>query len=558
MFNKIFSTSLLSLVFCCLEPVLSFSEPEKKETKEEKKEATKTAPSLYAVYQQEGPTCPFIAWVNLEKIRAMRQRGKGRIQFQDQDFTTKIQSYALVLPQIRSLDRIYDDLRANCDSAYYGYEQLLRAEGIKDTERFAEDGTPIDQMDESPLDRARRVHNSPYNFKKESIDSGPRRRLPILTKKNDNTLYYYSYKTRKATPLPMIPESERNEKTDHPLDVWGDEEAPLVWTFRFSDEILTEMGIRREELNRVIHTTDYPGAKNTYFISAASNHNFNKEYFYEAGTFQHMLFACGLKEDNSSYGAKDDSLAAQACRDLQHALRSDPLNPWSKLNKEDLFEYHLAEIFRANPDLKKMAQATVNFFNNPYGFYRESLELFDSQKKTRKKLSEKQRFMPGEDQLLAYYFSSQLRFLAAASIGIEAIIAISELEDELDAEIIQALKAGDNSGGLPTLKDIIAASQKPYTHNEEELSFLDTWARIKAIFDKAVLYTLQKVDFVSFSGHGYVMSFDEDLLKQQTHTHKQLATALGFVMWDSTYGKGLKPFYRRLGKSSDKVQLRED
>jgi hypothetical protein len=54
------------------------------------------------------------------------------------------------------------------------------------------------------------------------------------------------------------------------------------------------------------------------------------------------------------------------------------------------------------------------------------------------------------------------------------------------------------------------------------------------------------------------MSFDEDLLEQQTHTHKKLATALGFVMWDSTYDKGLKPFYRRLGKTSDTVQLGEE
>jgi len=62
-------------------------------------------------------------------------------------------------------------------------------------------------------------------------------------------------------------------------------------------------------------------------------------------------------------------------------------------------------------------------------------------------------------------------------------------------------------------------------------------------------------DFVSFSSHGAVISFDEDLIAMQEHRSGPAAQKLGFEMWDSGYDKGLSPFYRKAGTEEDKVRF---
>jgi hypothetical protein len=55
-------------------------------------------------------------------------------------------------------------------------------------------------------------------------------------------------------------------------------------------------------------------------------------------------------------------------------------------------------------------------------------------------------------------------------------------------------------------------------------------------------------DWVSFSGHGVVMSFDEDLIARQNERkidNLPLAQDLGFAEVNSVHGKVLDVFYRQ-------------
>lgn len=518
-------------------------------------------PSQYAVYQQQGPTCPHISWTNLEKVRQMRERGSGRLTFQDEDFVTKIHSYAVFLPKIRSLDRIYEDLRSS-GGAYAQYETQLREEGIRSEARFARNGAAVDKIDTLPTSKARRAYFSPYNIKVDDEPGRMLRWLPILQNPMDENLYYYSYSSGATYPLENSSVTASTAANDGGVYLWKFDFGNLDNTKRvkchFTDDMFREMGIDGQELSTYIQNgRDFLGSSNAYFLKASIDDTRHKECFYDAGTFQHMLFAAGLNKDNTPFDDADDSLPAQASREFRRALAANPTNPWGKINKEDLFEFHLANIFKENPELKERALHAVNYYNDPWKYYQESFDLFDSVGPGKKSLSQKQDFMPGEDQMLAYFFAGELRFLSVASISMDALVSVQELDDELGRGVVRTMRALSWLPGVPSHKKVVkAATERKYGGGKDKYSFLDTWTAIKKVFKDTVIDPLGKVDFVTFYSHGCVISFDEDLVDQQAHEFKDVAKTLGFETWDSTYD-GLNPFYRRPGTQADRLTFED-
>ncbi len=504
-------------------------------------------PSKYAVHQQMGPVCPHLPWLNLTKVRDMRRGQDGAIVMQAQDFATKLHSYAYFLPRIRVLDRMYDELRA-ANGAYSQYELGLRAEGIKEEKRFDGEGRRIENMDENPLDKARRPSYSPYNFQ-----HGDRmlRVMPLLLK--DGKLHFFNHETGATTPIKEIesytddnsfglyvpkPESTAKGFVRENIYQWYDFEPCMLET----------MGISKNELTwQVAYTEKFAGFDQGFCLNAFKDYRMNAEYFYDVGTFQHMLFACGVKNDNTTFAEDDDSLETAAYREFRAALNKNPKNPWFSINKDDLFEYHLAEIFKNNSELKQKAMLSVGYYNDCWKYYQESLNLYDSDDKdARTQLIDKKHLLPGEDQMLAYMFSNQLRFLWAASISMDALVTVEELEENMGKEALQAARATGMRDEI-----ILAAHAKKYNLDGGEFSFLDSWAEIKrALQEKGV-----NRDLVSFSSHGSVISFDDDLVRMQNHESRPTAEALGFEMWDSYYDKGLKPFYRAAGDESDLIRF---
>jgi hypothetical protein len=510
---------------------------------------TDHAPSKYAVLQQQSGVCPYIPWTNLQKIRAIRERGNGVIRFQDEDYITKIQSYAAFLPQIVALDHMYRDLNKS-GGDYHKYEQTIFTEGIRSDRRYTEAGSSIQPMKffgaAPSIEEKRRQFFSPYNVQFHGDLHKMHRWVPILCKPETTDFYFYDYRTNSAVQL----EKPENWSSDAIyLSTVGSN--PQGDFYLLTDEMYQQMGLKQEEVKNYLYTEPkVMGFSQCHYIEAFPDRD-RIQCLYDTGTYQHMLFACDVKPDNTSFAEDDDSLEAKAYREYHQAVVANPLNPWSHLNKEDLFEYQLAVIFSKNPALKAKAMESVNFFNNAWIIHTESFDLYDNNAEPRTKLSAKQHFMPGEDQMLSYYFSHELRMVWSASISADAVIALNELEDVIGEDKV----AGLQKLGLSEKEIIIEALKPKYGPAEASYSFMDTWDEIKQVLKAQVIDPLNKKDMVSFSSHGSVISFDEDLIAMQNHEDRPTAQRLGFVQWDSLYDQGLKPFYKRAGTEDDAIRF---
>lgn len=490
-------------------------------------------PSTYAVWQQEGATCPFIAWDNLQKVRGMRRGSEGAIQITPEDCVTKLQSYAWFLPRMRAFFQDEEDLR-QANGAYAAYDADIRQNGIKSDYIFTADGTNINELHYvNPLNQARRNAYTPYNFENKGNDNW----LPVLVKNGQQ--YVYDYVTKVAKPLET-----------------------------FKDEDLVLRGFTRSEIL-------YPQTKKTKFGSEADYYIFPDNFYHEntkscpgyttrrylIGTYQHMLFACGI--DNQNLPIAEGSPLFPAYREFHDKVSSNPLNPWSTVNKEDLLEYHLTEVFKADKTLAAKAKLAVAFYNSCWTYYKESLDFYDGPNaKTAIKMSNKQQYLPGEDQCLAYYVASQARLLWAASISTDAVIAVTELDEDLGEDGVDMLKKVSWIPGAPSAENIIKEAQDKKFSLEtswfasNKFSFLDVWKEIQPPLLK---HLAGRKDVVTFFGHGCVSSFDSDLVKHSLpcHANKEVAQELGFTMWESLYDRGLKPFYRRPGTQKDVMIFEE-
>lgn len=513
-------------------------------------------PSKFIVYQQQGPTCPYIPFVNLEKVEQIRKRENGKIVFKDSDFVTKFQSYAWFFPRIRTLDQTYENLR-QAKGAYFRYEEELREKGVKKTERYNNKGVVIEKIDFWSTDQARRGSYTPYNIKIEKKENlwSERRWIPFLYSEKKDQLYFYDVESSKTILIEKNEDNKlgENNYTNGSIYIIKEKQYNLE-SYKFTNEILFKLNIKKEEIEKFrVQPIQLPilGFKYGYYIQPSSEDKYNLEHFYDVGTYQHMFFACGVNRNNESFTNESKEWAAY--EEFHMEMTKTPLNPWKTIDKEVFFEYHLTNIFKNNKDLKEAAMESVNFYNNCWKFYQESFDLYDAPKEPRIKFSDKQEFLPGEDQMLAYLFSSQLRFVWAASIGNEAVIEIEELEEELGKTTTNLLKKFESFPIVPSAKKIIKAAEDPkYGIKGSNYSFLDTWEKIKFEFLKhRKEENSDRLDYVSFSGHGCVISFDEDLIKLQPHENKDVAKRLGFEMWDSLYDKGINPFYRCQGTKDD-------
>ncbi len=515
----------------------------------------KKLPSTFAVYQQEGPVCPYISWVNLDKVRQMRTRGGGKITFQDSDYSTKINSYAKFLPRLRVLDQMYDNLRS-AGGAYAQYEKVIRTQGIISSRIFDANGIPTVTMDPDLVSQAIRTAFTPYNILVDP-EYPIKRWLPILQYSLTNQLYFYDFHDNKTTQLPMV-STESNGAIIMNVTINNGVEPTSSFSearVALQPSMLEKMGVNAKQIECPITEQKTFGFKTGYFVPVTDDTTLCQEYYFDVGSFQHMLLACGVHTDNSTFSDEDVSLEAMASRELQEAIKADPRNPWADLVKEDLFEYHLAEIFKDNEDLKYRTMAAVDYYNNYWQIYEESFDFYDAPAEPRTKLSQKQRFMPGKDQMLAYLFSNQLRFLWAATISSDAVQAIEGVEERIPEAMSEQLHREDrNLREFDAEQVILSALYQKFGIGDEQFSFFDMWKEIRALFLQRIA-PLQKQDFVTFSNHGSVISFDQDLVQLQHHETPHIAKELGFAVWDSLYEKVLRPFYQRPGTEEDVIKF---
>jgi hypothetical protein len=252
-----------------------------------------------------------------------------------------------------------------------------------------------------------------------------------------------------------------------------------------------------------------------------------------------MLMALGISSDGEEITVDDPMYDAIA--DLRQSMQSDVHNPWNgqangAFQKEYFFEYLLAQIFKADKQLMQEAEKVSSCYFKGMSYYRRLDGLVDDQRNSYRERVHK--YLPKEHLMLAYYFSANLRYLWAAAKSNTAFNAVIETGDIGPESLLDVIGAAWPEFPSATKYIYTLLSSKP-----EKPSFMTVWQKVKERL-------LQKIgphmDLVSYSGHGIVLSFANDIIKLQNTSpiaRRDLMDKLGFAVIDSYYSNKLQPFY---------------
>lgn len=287
--------------------------------------------------------------------------------------------------------------------------------------------------------------------------------------------------------------------------------------------------------HKVLYQTSYSslgyemGFKHRYLPEQAETNS-----YYMSSLLQLMLFAMGVDKDNNAI--EIDHPLYEAHKALKTEMGSSQTNPWGlpSFNKENCLEYHIANMIKKDPSLKEKMEKTVNLFFPAWKYYKDMDNCYDSaDPNTRRSMTERKQWLMGEEQFLAYCFVMNARFLWAASISREAFNAVLEV----DPILANLMKLPFVPGPNQLMRNAQQKTMNGY-------SYLDVWQEIQ---ESMIVNKDVPKELVSFSGHGIVMSFHHDLIKQQMQQgveSPKVMKALNFAVIDSYYGEQLNPMYR--------------
>lgn len=235
---------------------------------------------------------------------------------------------------------------------------------------------------------------------------------------------------------------------------------------------------------------------------------------YTFGLAKLMFLTLGIDENNQPLTASSDQFGVS--QELQLLVREDvEFNPWSPrfFDKENFIQYKLAEMFINDPALFAQAQEVVDILPfklwENYKVFLESIKkrtLYRFNRRAYDYNQVKQYFL-GDEQALAYFFTQQVRQLWYGTLN----------EEIFNNYVNQAWsvleKYGISNDAVQhdrLFTGLVTCALLKKTIGSEELSFLDVWRRIVEKFKQC-----DRKHWVSFDGHGWVISFDKQLIALQ-------------------------------------------
>lgn len=247
------------------------------------------------------------------------------------------------------------------------------------------------------------------------------------------------------------------------------------------------------------------------------------------GTYKLLLLNLGLDASHQAMTAVHPDAGAVA--ELQMAMR-EANTPWSleQCKKEHLIEHALTTLFQQDQALAAKVQRHVDFFFRVWGRYEHDLSQLCNGQGHAFTAQAIDRYLPGKEQMLAYSLMKNVQFLWVSAMSSTAFCRHMALP-----KIAQ---------WLPFVPGPSQYRKAAY-QQKEGTNFIEIWKEVVARLQAA--YPQQK-DWVSFSGHGMVFSFDPDMLQQQNRrsiSDSLLANDLGVAGIDSLYGKEMDVFYRQ-------------
>jgi hypothetical protein len=145
-------------------------------------------------------------------------------------------------------------------------------------------------------------------------------------------------------------------------------------------------------------------------------------------------------------------------------------------------------------------------------------------------------FLPSEEYVLAYALSKNAWYLAIGSINNEAFYKALTNDTGFIRSIALGIKWSAYKNGAYA-KNQVGAGQGA-------VSYMDIWKKITQKLSEKY----GNKNWISFSGHGTIISFDNNILKKQSamkNGDPKVLDDLGFAIIDSWLGTELNTFYKK-------------
>lgn len=501
-------------------------------------EADKGAPPVYALEIQKGYTCHLNMHSNHARILQICEREGGRLEFRPEDYRSIFASLAHTFEgQVAwqlAMTKLY-----NANGPFRNHLEQLSQDGITNSKIFNADGTAYASATYNPIEKLRRNFLTPFHFidLKSVNQEGVWQVLPLVYKNGQH--YFYNKETGGCDLLDategkcIFVFSERDGKIDS--------DATRLY---LSQQQLNQLGLAEYSSIQMNHKPRF-GSDAVYYAQYLPQAA-NDRQFYMTGMYQLSLFAHGIDRDNNQITPGHPLY--DAYQEFTQVMAENPENPWRNLDKDNLLEYRLAHLFENNEGLKKQVLQVIDAFKPGWTYYQALMGLKDAHGKP---LCVD--LLPNDNQLLAFYFSMQVRDLWTACVSQEALNAVHTVRGVMKKYLGPRLTSWVEY--LQSSFSFMPFSSKYYIQKGIEGgndSFLSTWER--------VLTQLKETgDFphylISFCGHGAVHTFDPEVIKSFAFENQEVASRLGFGVFDSEWPDHLKPPFMKLGTEKDKLAI---
>jgi hypothetical protein len=245
----------------------------------------------------------------------------------------------------------------------------------------------------------------------------------------------------------------------------------------------------------------------------------------------------------AEYLTEDEKLKAltqKASSELQELMQKDNKNPWNRkfFSKSNFLQHTIAQLLKKNKRLFEEAKQTVDFYFSQWGMYSKYLnlmadgEIFGIGKK-RYYVDLAKYFVPDEEYMLAYAITQNAWLLWLGSVNKGAFY--KALTDSSNAW--RGLLLGINWDGFKRKAYVQQSISK-----KRRISFIELWKKIVHKVKRKA-----RKNWISFSGHGCVISFDNAVIAKQRETHlhdAHLFNDLMFTAIESWLAKELDSFYK--------------
>jgi hypothetical protein len=443
-------------------------------------------------------------WTNFQRLQDYRSRdpsGEGRASMDEEDF----------LQHREWLGKSFIDyanwLQAKNQPAIRAYFEDALQEAPLYPHFYDAQGNNFFNGSLNPLEKGERAVLSPF-FMKEASLAQLSSLLPIY--EEEGHYFCYDLDTRRYEEIPFDDPSQGMSQLQQSMLTPGQRRA-LPPNF-------TALQLERR-----------PGRRG--FISAIDPSIAVQERYVprELGTYKLLLLNLGL--DNNNELIQPNQPDSAVAGELQTTM-TDMESPWAPehCQKEHLIEHALADIFKEDPELFETVKQRVDFYFKNWSRYENELNTLRDQNGTLIRDKNWERYLPGPEQMLAYSLMKNIQYLWVNAISSNAFC---------------------HHLGLPSAAKYIPLMVGPARYrraayaDQQGQSFIDVWRKVRG---RLVERFPDKKDWVSFSGHGMVVSFDPDLIQKQNErniNHRQLANDIGLAGIDSLHGKEMDLFYRR-------------